>query len=168
MPDLLIGLFSVLIATNQPVVVSNLVPRAAGVSVSVPDKNDPVEKELSKLMAEDDAAEDEIDEWLKNARPAPGGDPDPAAAALQEKIKQRLEKVRRGYEDFLQRHPGNARGHIVFGSFLNDIEDEPGALAHWEKGRDLDPKNPGAPSFPLNGHGSIKLSALFNDPNDKE
>ena len=32
----------------------------------------------------------------------------------------------------------------------------------------LDPGNPGTPGFPQNGHGSIKLSALFNDPVDAE
>lgn len=32
----------------------------------------------------------------------------------------------------------------------------------------LDPANPSASGFPLAAHGSIKLSVLFNDPNDKE
>ena len=32
----------------------------------------------------------------------------------------------------------------------------------------LDPGNPAAPSFPQAGHGSIKLTVLFNDPTDKE
>jgi Di-haem oxidoreductase, putative peroxidase len=32
----------------------------------------------------------------------------------------------------------------------------------------LDPGDPGAPSFPQFGHGSIKLSVLFNDPFDRE
>jgi hypothetical protein len=32
----------------------------------------------------------------------------------------------------------------------------------------LDPGNPGALFYPQNGHGSIKLGVLFNDPNDPE
>jgi len=32
----------------------------------------------------------------------------------------------------------------------------------------LDPGNPAAPDFPQNGHGSIKLTVLFNNPADKE
>jgi len=32
----------------------------------------------------------------------------------------------------------------------------------------LDPGNPAAPDFPQNGHGSIKLAVLFNNPADKE
>jgi hypothetical protein len=32
----------------------------------------------------------------------------------------------------------------------------------------LDPGNPDAPGFPQRGHGSIRLSELFNDPSDLE
>ena len=32
----------------------------------------------------------------------------------------------------------------------------------------LDPKNPAKPNFPQYGHGSIKLTVLFNDPSDPE
>jgi hypothetical protein len=32
----------------------------------------------------------------------------------------------------------------------------------------LDPGDPSAPSFPQFGHGSIKLTVLFNDPTDRE
>jgi di-heme oxidoreductase (putative peroxidase) len=32
----------------------------------------------------------------------------------------------------------------------------------------LDPKNPAKPNFPQYGHGSIKLTVLFNDPTDLE
>ena len=144
MNDLLIGLLSALVASNQPAVVSNLVLRTTGVSLSIPDKNDPVEKQFSKLMADDDDAQSEVDEWIRTAKPAEGQTPEAAGAALQFRIKQRLEIVRRGYEDFLQRYPGHARGHIAFGSFLNDIGDEEGARVHWEKARDLDPNNPAA------------------------
>jgi len=33
---------------------------------------------------------------------------------------------------------------------------------------DLDPGNPSMPGFPQFGHGSIKLTVLFNDPTDLE
>jgi hypothetical protein len=32
----------------------------------------------------------------------------------------------------------------------------------------LDPGNPSLANFPQFGHGSIKLTVLFNDPTDKE
>ena len=59
------GALSALLATNQPAALSNLVKNATGISVSVPDKNDPVDAEYRKLMEEDDAAQAEVDEWIK-------------------------------------------------------------------------------------------------------
>ena len=32
----------------------------------------------------------------------------------------------------------------------------------------LDPGDPGAPGYPQRGHGSIRLTGLFNDPTDVE
>ena len=32
----------------------------------------------------------------------------------------------------------------------------------------LEPKDPLAPDYPVNGHGGISLTVLFNDPSDKE
>jgi hypothetical protein len=32
----------------------------------------------------------------------------------------------------------------------------------------LDPGDPSTPNFPQYGHGSIKLTVLFNDPTNKE
>jgi tetratricopeptide (TPR) repeat protein len=142
--DLLIGLLSAVMASNAPVTLSNLVLRSSGISVTIPDKNDPVEKELAQLMADDDVAQAEVDEWIRTAQSADGQSSEAAAAALQLRTQRRLESVRRAYEDFLRRHPAHARGHIAFGSFLQDIADEEGARVHWEKGRDLDPKNPAA------------------------
>jgi hypothetical protein len=53
--DLLIGLVGALIATNQPLAVSNLIQQNAGVSVTIVNPNDPAEKELAQLMARDEA-----------------------------------------------------------------------------------------------------------------
>ena len=45
MTNLLIGLLSALVATNQPAAVSNLVTQTTGLKVTIPDPNDPVEQE---------------------------------------------------------------------------------------------------------------------------
>src|SRR5260370_40669420 len=50
--------------------------------------------------------------------------------------------VRKGYEDFLQQHPGSAYGYLAYGSFLNDLGEEYEASLQYEKSRQLDPKNP--------------------------
>jgi Flp pilus assembly protein TadD len=141
---LLIGLLGALMATNPPAAVSNLVAQTTGISVKVPDANDPVEKEFKQLMTDDDAAMAEIDQWIReNTAFAEkgGGVPD---TVLNARIDARLAAVKKSYEDFLARHPDHARAHIAYGSFLNDTRHPEDAEAEWEKARQLDPKNPAA------------------------
>ena len=142
MNDLLLGLVGALIATNQPLAVSNLIQQNAGVSVTIVNPNDPAEKELTQLMAEDEAALVEVDKWIRdnNAFAAQGaGEP---REALNRRILARFKPVRKDYEDFLRRYPDFARGHLAYGSFLNDIGEEEAAGAQYGKAAQLDPKNP--------------------------
>ena len=53
-------------ATNQPLAVSNLIQQNVGVSVTMVNPNDPAEKELAQLMAEDDAAVTRVDKWIQD------------------------------------------------------------------------------------------------------
>ena len=144
MNELLIGLVGALITTNQPLAVSNLIQQNAGVSVTIVNTNDPAEKELAQLMAEDDAAVTEVDKWIQgnNAFAAQGAGE--SKEALNRRIRARLEPVRKDYEDFLRRYPDFARGHLAYGSFLNDIGEEEAAGAQYGKAAQLDPKNPAA------------------------
>ena len=50
MSDLTIGLLGALLATNQPLAVSNLVQQQTGISVAIVNPNDPTEQELHQLM----------------------------------------------------------------------------------------------------------------------
>ena len=143
MNDLTVGLLSALLATNQPQAVSNLIQQSTGIAVAVPD-NDPAERELRELMTADDDAQTEVDKWIQdnNAFAANGaGVPN---ADLNKRILARFAPVRKGYEDFLKRHPDSARGHLAYGSFLNDIGDEDASMEQNETARQLDPKNPAA------------------------
>ena len=144
MNELLIGLVGALIATNQPLAVSNLIQQHTGVSVTLVNPNDPAEQELQKLMAEDEAALTEVDKWIQgnNAFAAQGAGE--SKEALNQRIRARLEPVRKDYEDFLRRYPDFARGHLAYGSFLNDIGEEEAAGAQYGKAAQLDPKNPAA------------------------
>ena len=130
--------------TNQPAAVSNLVTQTTGLTVTIPDPNDLVEKEFTKLMEDDDAALNEVDRWIQenNAFAAKGGGV--PAAQLNDRIHARLDQVRKAYEDFLRRHPSHARGHIAFGSFLDNIHEEDASVAELDKAREIDPKNPAA------------------------
>jgi len=142
--ELTISLLSALLATNQPQAVSNLLRQNVGVSVSVPDPNDPAEKELRQLMQEDDAALDEVDKWIRDndAFAAQGaGEP---SDVLNRRIRARLDIVRDKYKDFLQRYPDFARGHLAYGTFLNDIHEESAAGNEFKKAAQLDPKDPAA------------------------
>jgi tetratricopeptide (TPR) repeat protein len=142
--DLTIGLLSALLATNQPQAVSNLVQQQTGVSVQMVNPNDPAEKELLQLMADDDAALTEVDKWIQdnNAFAAQGAGA--SKAELNERIRARFDPVKKNYEDFLRRYPSFARGHLAYGSFLNDIGDEDAAVLQNETAAQLDPKNPAA------------------------
>src|SRR5437867_9245174 len=123
---------------------SNFLSRATGVSIAVPDPNDPVEKEYKKLLEQDDAAQEEVDKWIRDEaafREQGAGLP---GATLRARVEQRLKPVREAYEDFLRRHPDHTRAQLAYGSFLHDIHDEEAGVEHWEKARELDPKNPAA------------------------
>jgi tetratricopeptide (TPR) repeat protein len=144
MNELLIGLLGAVLATNQPQAVSNLIQQNAGLSVAIPNPNDPVGKELEQLMAGDDAAMAEVDKWIRdnNAFAAQGAGE--SKAELNQRILARLNLVRKSYEDFLRRHPDSARGHLAYASFLDNLGDEEAAMLQSKKALELDPKNPAA------------------------
>ena len=142
MNDLLIGLLSALVATNPPAAVSNLVQKKTGLSVAIADANDPVERAYRKLMADDDVAQAEVDEWIKARTQSAIPQTDVEKAGLNLRIKRRFEPVVKGYENFLVIHPNHANARIAYGSFLNDIGEEASAEAQWNKACEIDPKNP--------------------------
>jgi tetratricopeptide (TPR) repeat protein len=142
--DLLAGLLSVLVATNQPAALSNLVVKKTGLSLTIPDPNDPIEKEYQKLLAEDDAAQTEVDQWIKDGPKSDTEGAEVQRAALRARIRQRLDQVKQSYKDFLQSQPRHARARIAYGSFLGDIGEEEAAREQWEKAREIDPSNPAA------------------------
>lgn len=155
MSDLLIGALGVLLSTNQPAALSNLVAEKTGFIVPAVNTNNPVEMELRRVMEADDAAQEEVELWLAEAEKPADPLTAPTANALKARVTKRFDEVKALYEDFLGRHPGNAKGFLAYGSFLNDIGDEPGAIQRWEKSRELDPKNPAAWNNLANSYGHI-------------
>ena len=155
MSNLLIGLLGALVATNQPAAVSNLVLRSTGVSVAVPDANDPVEKELQKVMDEDDAAQAEVDRWIReNEDFATKGAAMPAEQ-LKRRIQQRFEPVHKAYEDFIERHPRHSRARVAYASFLGDTKDEESAEDQLEKALAIDTNSPAIYNNLANIYGHI-------------
>ena len=142
MNDLIIGLVGAVLATNQPLAVSNLVQQHTGITVAVADVNDPAERELQQLMADDDAATAEVDKWIRDNNDFYAQGAGLPKDELNKRIMERFASVRKNYEDFLKRHPDSAHGYLAYGSFLNDIGEEEAAVDQYEKSRQLDPKNP--------------------------
>lgn len=166
MTNLLIGLVGALVATNQPVALSNLISQTTGISVPVVNTNDPVDVQYHKLMTEDDAAQAEVDRWIRenNAFAEKGGGV--PAAELNARIHKRFEPVKKGYEDFIAQHPEHAGARLAYGSFLNDINDEEGAVTQFEKARELNPKNPTSWNQLANyygHHGPVKKAFEYYD-----
>jgi tetratricopeptide (TPR) repeat protein len=106
--------------------------------------SDPVEQQYLKILEMDDAAQTEVDGWIKefNAFEAQGAAGSRAALSL--KVEQRLEIVNKAYEDFLQKNPRHVEALLAYGSFLNEIQKEGEAVVQWNKAREIDPKNPAA------------------------
>src|SRR5664279_1017795 len=123
-------------ATNLVAGPTDLPPAA------VPDANDPVEKEYKRLMEDDDAAQAEVDQWIKDNQEAATRGAAVPAADLQRRIRERFDPIRKAYEDFIKRHPDHARARVAYGSFLGDLQDEEGAQEQWEKALALNTKDP--------------------------
>jgi tetratricopeptide (TPR) repeat protein len=140
MGDLTLGLLGALLATNQPLAVSNLVQQQTGVALPIVNVNDPAERELRNLMISDDAAMDEVNQWI-NTNQIPRADTN-AMSQFNVKIRARFDDVKHGYDIFLRNHPDSARGFLAYGSFLTDIGEEEAAKAQYENSKQLDPKNP--------------------------
>ncbi|HEY1661310.1 MAG TPA: hypothetical protein VGI03_02735 [Verrucomicrobiae bacterium] len=106
--------------------------------------NTPAETDLDQLMADDDAAMDEVDGWIRTnaAEAAKGGGV--SRDELNKRINARLDAMRQKYEDYLKRYPDYAPGHLAYGSFLDEIGKEELASVEYATASKLDPKNPAA------------------------
>ena len=142
MDSLLAGLVGALLATNQPAAVSNVIYQRTGEAIPLVSANDPVEREFREVMIKDDKAQQEVDRWIvENNKFAEAGAGVPKRE-LNARIMKRFESVRQAYEDFLKRHPDNARAHLAFASFLDDINDQEESKNQMEKARELNPGDP--------------------------
>jgi tetratricopeptide (TPR) repeat protein len=149
-------MLSVLVAVSRLAAGTNVVagptkpPPAA-----VPEANDPVEKEYKKLMEDDDAAQAEVDEWIKDNQAAATRGAALPAADLQRRIRERFDPIRKAYDDFIKRHPDHVRARVAYGSFLGDLQDEEGAQEQWEKALALNSKDPAVYNNLANLYGHI-------------
>jgi tetratricopeptide (TPR) repeat protein len=114
----------------------------ASSATNAAESNEAIEKEFQKLMADDDAAQVEVDQWIRENNQFAQKGAGAAPAELRQRIQKRFDPVRKAYEDFLQRHPRHSRARVAYASFLGDIKDEDGAEVQLEKALEYDTNNP--------------------------
>lgn len=128
--------------------------------------NDPIEKEYQKLLDEDDAAQAEVDEWIKQAYQQPDSTNSFPInqATLKLKIEQRLDTVRKAYEAFLKKYPDHTKARVAYASFLSDIGKEEESRQQLEIAKEKDPKNPAVWNNLANyyGHNDSPTNAFFH------
>jgi len=152
MSDALTAALTLLLATNRPAAASNLVASALPLPAAVvtatagaaPATNDPVELELRGILAEDEAALQDIERILDEPVPPPDASLPKQPITAAARARERAEPVRRRYERFIGDHPRHARARLAYGSFLNELGEEAEAIAQWERARSLDPAEPAA------------------------
>lgn len=131
----------VAVVTNTPV--RRTEPqRPASPATSPISATNAVEMRYQKLLEADDAAQEEVDRWIRDNMAFAGQGAGVAQADLNKRIRDRLAPVQKGYENFLRDFPNHARARVAYGSFLGDIGDEDGARNQWERALELDPANP--------------------------
>jgi tetratricopeptide (TPR) repeat protein len=120
--DLLVGLVGALMASNQPVAISNLVHQTTGVSIVVTNSSEPVERALQNLSGEEDKAGADVRKMLADNEAL--GTNGASQHEMFLRIHQRYDEVSHGYEDLLKTNAGNVRIVLAYANFLEDIHDE--------------------------------------------
>lgn len=146
MTSLLISLVTLLTATNQALAASNMVAKTTGGRVPVktvqPASADPLEQEFQKLLDQDNEAQEEVDGWIQKESAFGDKGASLASVTLSARIQDRFAPIKKGYKEFIDRHPNHVKSRLAYGSFLNDIGEDLDGVAQWEKALELDPKNP--------------------------
>jgi tetratricopeptide (TPR) repeat protein len=140
--NLLLAAVSAVLATNQPVAISNLVQAQTGLAIPVATTNDPVEQALQKLMQADDEARAEVDKWIQENQAFTEKGAGVPRAEMNRRIRERFVPIRKGYEELIQQHTNRADILIAFASYLGETGEEEVAIEQLEKARGLDAKDP--------------------------
>jgi tetratricopeptide (TPR) repeat protein len=159
-----IGLLGGVLAINVLFAADKAVSQTKTPPVTSTNANDSLETEYQKLMAADNAAQAEVDKWITDneefkAKGAGVGDQE-----LNQRIMGRLEPIRKGYEDFIRRHPDHVKARIAYGSFLGDLHEEDAAQTQLEKALELNARDPAVYNTLANiyGHtGPVKKAFEF-------
>jgi tetratricopeptide (TPR) repeat protein len=129
-------------ATNQPAAMSNLVLQSTGISVKAAATNDPVDKELERIMEEDDSAQGEVDRWIRENTDFAAKGAGIPKEEMRRRIQDRLNPVDKAYQDFIQRYPANSKARVAYASFLGDTKSEDAAEEQLDKALAVNTNDP--------------------------
>jgi tetratricopeptide (TPR) repeat protein len=137
---------------------------AAAASSSITNQDDAIEKEYQKLLDEDDEAQAEMDDWIKQTNDQSTNSFSASQITLKLKIHQRIEQVKNGYEAFLKKYPNHTKAMIAYASFLSDIGKEEESFQQLETAKQKDPKNPAVWNNLANyyGHNDSTTNAFYH------
>jgi tetratricopeptide (TPR) repeat protein len=126
---------------GEPAVSTRAETKGKGTGAALQEKN-PVTQAYEKLLERDEAALQEIEKIVTEFEAFQAQGAAGPRGVMIAKIDGIIDRMKNEYEEFLQHNGRHVDGFIAFGSFLNEVGDEEGATAQWEKARELDPKNP--------------------------
>jgi len=139
---IVIAALGAILATNQPVAISNRLVAPTALSSTVGETNDPVDQALQKLMEDDDAARAEVDKWITDNQAFTAKGAGIPRAELNRRIFDRFAPIRKGYEDLSRAHTNRADILIAYASWLGETGEEDLAIQQLEKARGIDAKDP--------------------------
>jgi tetratricopeptide (TPR) repeat protein len=117
--------------------------------------NDAVAREYQAVLAADDAAQDEVNRMIEENEAFAAKGAGAPEAEMRQRSRNRLEPVRKAYEEFIGRHPDYAAAQVAYGAFLNDLGEEASAQEHLERALTLNPKDPAVYNNLANIYGHI-------------
>ncbi len=137
---------------------------AEAASTSITNQDDAIEKEYQKLLDEDDEAQSEMDDWIKQTNDQSTNSFSASQITLRLKIEQRLDQVKKSYEAFLKKYPNHTKARIAYASFLSDIGKEEESFQQLEIAKQKDPKNPAVWNNLANyyGHNDSTTNAFYH------
>jgi len=140
---------------NKPDRLGDFMAERTGADVPFPEASDQVEKEFQRIMEQDDAAQDEIDRWIKENNLFASKGAGIPQDQLKAKILRRLEPVDQAYQAFIKTHPKHSRARVAYASFLGDVKGEEAAEEQLEKALAIDTNNPAIYNNLANIYGHI-------------
>lgn len=104
--------------------------------------NDPIYIEYMRILTMDDAAEKQIDAWIKESEEFERLGLMGSKLTLKSRIDQKLKEVRDAYDNFILKNPKHVDARIAYASFLMETGSEEDGVRQLEIARDLEPNNP--------------------------